>query len=308
MEMIDIPLYMDKSLILDIYSTIIKGYIESKEDTFLNTKDDFAKAQFGNKNSKGNDSKKTDPNDKNSIVSKSFSDIKDYSASLENRSGKRVQTRIKKSYTTFSLFNSLINIMNSKGMIKSFTFGVGDYESICEGDFVEFFATMIDDSLQAKISTVVSILEYYDPKVLNKLLPYDDPKYTITNFDFIYKMLKNLLDILNKNNTNRIIVKNDTFLTALNVNLNFFNDKNSYIYDIVNNRFKVLCKVTRKLNNNESVNLLDKTCIPSYYIDMLNLTESYLDILRKYDIIIPEKFSYLVNYPAIEAVAIAIFI
>ncbi|QCX33702.1 hypothetical protein FDN13_08310 [Caloramator sp. E03] len=308
MGTLGIPLYMDRNIILDLYSTIINGYIESKEELFLNTKDNYIKTQLGNKISNGNDSKKTDPNDKNLVISNSLSNVKDSSLSLENRRGKRVQTRVKKSFTTFSIFNSLIKIMYSKNMIKSDLGYVEDFNSINIGDFLELYTKLSNKSLQAQISTVISIIDSYDPKVLNKLLPYDDPKFNITNFEFICKMLKNLLDILNKNNTNKIILKSKTFFMVLDVNLNYFMDKNSYIYDNVNNNFKVMCKVTRKIRENEHINLLDKTCMSSYYIDLLNLTKCYLDVLRKYDIILPEEFSYLINYPAIEAKAIAMFI
>ncbi|MCX7885242.1 MAG: hypothetical protein N2448_09490 [Caloramator sp.] len=306
MEFMGIPVYMNRNLILDLYSTLISGYVESKEDLFLKTRDNFAKFQIDNKTSKGRDSKKTDPEDKNNVIGNSCSDVLDYYGNVENRNGRRVQTRLKKSFTTFTIYNSLRKIMYSKKMIKSCD--EVEFDNIISGDFIEINTIMPPTSLESQIYSVISLIEAYDTKLLNKLLPYDDPKYTITNFDFIYKELKVLLELLNKNNTNYIVVQNNKFKVVLNVNLNYFMDKNYYVYDNVNCCFKVMCQVTKKIGNGEYLNLLDKTCIPDYYMEILNLTRSYLDILKKYDIIIPQGFSCLVEYPAIKAVAIAMYI
>ncbi|WP_143287294.1 DUF6414 family protein [Caloramator quimbayensis] len=297
---------MNRNLILDLYSTLISGYIESKEDLFLKTKDNFAKFQIDNKVSKGKDNKKTDPNDKNNVTGNSYSDVLDYYGNVENRNGRRVQTRLKKSFTTFTIYNSLRKIMYSKNMIKGND--ESEFDDIMPMDFIEFNAVMPPISLESEIFSVISLIEAYDTKLLNKLLPYDDTKYTITNFDFIYKQLKILYDILNKNNTNYIVVNNNRFKVVLNVNLNFFMDKNYFVYDNVNCNFKVMCQVTRKIGRDERINLLDKTCIPDYYMEILNLTRSYLDILKKYDILIPQGFSCFVEYPALKATAIAMYI
>ncbi|MCX7951567.1 MAG: hypothetical protein N2594_06400 [Clostridiales bacterium] len=304
MANLDMPIYLNKNMILDLYSTVINGYIESKEDMILNSQDNFSKVLLDNKITNSCDNKRTDENDKNNVLDIYKNNTVDLNSSQENRLGSKVQTRVKRIYSTFNIFNSLKQAMNNLSIIKP----CDNYNSLNVGDFIELHGTISSNNLIPQIETIMYIFECYDTKVLNKLLPTDDPKYQITTFDFLYNELKTLYNDLNRNNTNNLVVINNSFKCALNVNNTFFLDKSTYIYDYVNCNCKALCKVSRKLKINENINLLSKTCADTYYVEFFNLLQEYLDILKSHGIIVPQRPDCLVEYPAICATPIAMYI
>lgn len=304
MANLDMPIYLNKNLILDLYSTIINGYIESKEDLVLNSQDNFYKVFLDNKITNSCDDKKTDENDKNNVIDIYKNNTVDLNSSQENRLGNRVQTRVRRIYSTFNIFNSLKQSMNNLSIIKP----SDTYDFLSTSDFIELHGTISNNNLIPQIENIMTLFECYDTKVLNKLLPTDNPKYQITTFDFLYNELKALYNNLNRNNTNNLIIVNNNFKCVLNVNNTFFLDKSIYIYDYINSNCKVLCKVSRKLKTNENINLLSKTCADNYYIEFFNLLKEYLDILKSSGIIVPQKPNCLVEYPAIYATPVAIYL
>lgn len=304
MANLDMPIYLNKNLILDLYSTVIDGYIESKEDLVLSSQDNFYKVFLDNKITNSCDNKKTDENDKNNVLDINKNNTVDLNSSQENRLGNRVQTRVRRIYSTFNIFNSLKQSMNSLSIIKP----SDNYDLLSTSDFIELNGIISSNNLIPQIENIMTIFECYDTKVLNKLLPNDNPKYQITTFDFLYNELKVLYNNLNRNNTNNLIIVNNNFKCVLNVNNTFFLDKSIYIYDYINSNCKVFCKVSRKLKINENINLLSKTCADNYYIEFFNLLQEYLDILKSNGIIVPQTPNYLVEYPAIFATPVAIYL
>lgn len=304
MANLDMPIYLNKNMLLDLYSTVINGYIKSKEDLILKSQDNYSKVSLDNKISNSCDDKKTIDKDTNNIIDLNRGNTIDIGASQENRLGNRVQSRVRRIYTTFNTLNSLKESMNIYSIIKP----CDNYNSIKDGDFIELNGIISSNNLVPQIETIMSLFECYDTKVLNKLLPTDVPKYQITSFDFLYNELKVLYNNLNRNNTNNLIVINENFKCVLTVNNTFFLDKSAYIYDFVNCSCRVLCKVSRKIKNFENINLLSKTCSDTYYIEFFNLLQDYLDILKKHGIIVPQIPNCIIEYPSICATPVAIYI
>ncbi|MCX7695033.1 MAG: hypothetical protein N2Z71_04925 [Caloramator sp.] len=302
MPNINMPIYLNKNMIIDLYSTLINGYIETKEDTILNSIDEFSKLGLDYKKALSNDCKITDSKDKNITLDNSSSNVFDANNSIENRCGVRIQTRIRKTYATFTIFNSLKNLLINNNQV-SFNTNI-DY--LKSSDFLELTGKISSKNLIPEIETILSILECYGTSNLNKLLP-DTPKYSLTNFDFIYKQLKNLHDQLIRNNTTNLIFDCHNFNCILNINSSFFLDKTFYIYDYVDCECKFFCRINKKINNGEKFCLLYKTCMENYYTSFLNLTIEYLLILKDKGIIVPTEFDYTLSPPAIYATPLAIY-
>lgn len=305
---INTPIYINRNLILDLYSILIDGYIDSREILTANSTDNNLKVQGARKNGENEDSKKTDANDKNIVNGKGNNCSEEFLGYLEHKNSSRNQIRIKKTYTSFQMFNKMKEIMKKNNMIKTIRNTDIKASPIVFGEYIEFEGVISSISVQSQINTVINIFECYDPKVLDKLLISKDAEAPITNYSVLLKQLKILSDLLSKNNTVTMIMENNHFSSVLNVNLNYFLDKNSYIYDQVNCKCRVLCKVIKTTKEHECINLLDKTCMSDYYEKLLESVKQYLSVLDKNNIIAPQTFSTNIDYPAIQAIPIAMYV
>lgn len=305
---INTPIYIDKSLILDLYSIFSDGYIDSREVFCANSGDSNLRVQSTHRDGESEDNKKTDTKDKNIVTDKGNNSLDECTACLDNKNSCTNQIRTKKIYTSFHIFNKVKENMKKDNMLKTIKNTQIKNNNIGYGEYIEFEGNISSISIQSQINTVINIFESYDTKILDKLLMEKDEEPPLTNYSVILKQLKNLSDLLSKNSTVTMTVENNQFKSILNVNLNYFLDKNSYIYDQVNCRCRVLCKVSKVTNENECINLLDKTCMSDYYEKLLESLKSYLDVLEKNNIIVPQILEVKVNYPSIQAIPLAMYI
>lgn len=299
-------IYLNKSLMLDSYSILGEGYIESRSIRCVADKSDNIKLQMSSKNQivegekiSNNDKEKNKANDTTST------NIGDILGMVDDRNINRNEITIKKIYTSFNLFNNFRNDMFNKKICR-----VIDENNIVEndivcGEFVELEATLIDYSLSNYVSNLIDVIECYDSKELDKLLKNATLPNSIINYSIILKQLKVLKVYLERNSTVNMIMKMGACTVVANVNLNFFQDKNSYIYDNANFKSKVLCKIVK---SGESINLLSKTGMEYYNNEFLISIAPYLNILKENNIIIPENCITEIGKGAIEVIPIAIYI
>jgi hypothetical protein len=305
---INAPIYINRNLILDLYATLIDGYIDYQEILTANFNDNNLKVQSSHRKGENKEDKKTDTKDKNVVNEIGSNYLDEYFGCIDVKNSSRDEMRIKKIYTSFHIFNKMKELMKENRMIKTIRDTEVKGNQLALGEYMEFEGTISAVSIQSQINTAISIFEAYDPKVLDKLLISKDTEESLTTFSVLLKQLKILSDLISKNNTVTMIVENSHFSFVLNVNLNYFLDKNSYIYDQVNCKCKVLCKVIRVTGENESINLLDKTCMADYYEKLLELLKLYLSVLEKNNIIVPKIMSTKIGYPSIQAIPIAIYV
>ncbi|MBZ9622025.1 hypothetical protein G9F71_004020 [Clostridium sp. FP2] len=299
-------IYLNKSLMLDSYSILGEGYIESRSIRCVADKSDNIKLQMSSKNQivegekiSNNDKEKNKANDTTST------NIGDVLGMVDDRNINRNEITIKKIYTSFNLFNNFRNDMFNKKICR-----VIDENNIIEndivcGEFVELEATLIDYSLSNYVSNLIDVIECYDSKELDKLLKNATLPNSIINYSIILKQLKVLKVYLERNSTVNMIMKMGACTVVANVNLNFFQDKNSYIYDNANFKSKVLCKIVK---SGELINLLSKTGMEYYNNEFLISIAPYINILKENNIIIPENCITEIVKEAIEVIPIAIYI
>lgn len=303
------PIYINKNLILDLYSILINGYIESRSITCVKDRDSGLKLQRGCKNSISKGKKKSN-NDKEKNIAKdsSISDSYDFTGSFEDKNSIKNQISIKKIFTTFQIFTNLRDIMLEENMLNVIKEENMMNNNVTEGQYVELEGEVSSISLQSQISTMINILECYDCKVLDKLLKGKEEEEPLTNYSVMLKQLKNLNEILNKNNTVNMIMDCNLYKAVLNVNLNNFLDKNAYIYDNVYCCCKVLCKVIKAVDKDNYIDLLNKTCMSDYYCELFNQMNPYLELLHKNNIIMPKEFTTKIDGPAIQVIPIAMYV
>lgn len=306
---LDTPIYLNKNLTLDLHSILINGYIESRSVKSVEDCSNDLKVEGEFKNDNRKDEKiSNNDKDNNIACSTTNNNSNKFSGSLHGKNSIKSETSTKTVYTTFQIFNDLKNSMISKGLIKN----ISDFDitnaSFLPGDYIEFYGEISTISIQSQISTMINILETYDCKVLDDLLKNQTGYNSLTNYSIILKQFKNLNEIFNRNNTVNMILSGTSLMCVLNVNSNYFLDKSTYLYDDVGCYCKTLCKIIKFTNKNDCIDLLNKTCMSSYYNSFLEQTKPFMDLLNKNNILTPEEFLTKINGPAIQAIPIAMYI
>ena len=304
------PIYVNKDVILDLYSIIIDGYLESTSIKRVKDKSDNFKIQNGGKNVESSELKEAyTSKDKISIVEDECIDkYRDFSGTIDDKNSIRDEISVKRIYTNFHILNKLKDIMIEQNMLKFMEKGKVSCESLDCGEYIEVSGCISPISPINQINTMIDIIETYDDKELNKLLKSDEDREEFMDYSIILKHLKNLKGYLSQNNTTNMIMDCGNSKVVLNVNINNFSDKNAYMYDNVHCDCKILCKVIRVVDENEHIDLLCKTCMSSYYNELLNSFTTYLDILRDNNIIVPDDITTIIKGSAIQAIPIAIYV
>lgn len=308
-SIMDIPIYLDKGFILDLYSILIDGYLESKSIRVINDKSDSIRLQKSCRKQKSKDKKKSN-NDKvkNKIRDRALSNYDEFLGSLDDRNSNRNECSIKRVYTTFYLLFSLKDRMYKKNMIRNITEEDILKNNIKCGEYVEFNGNISIDTTLNKVNNLIDIIECYDSNELNKLLVDKQIGSSITNYTVILNILKTLSAHLTKNNTVNMVMDLNQCKAVLNVNLNYFSDKNAYIYDEAFSACKVLCKVTNVVDSTKNIDLLAKTGMSQYYTEFLNSLNPYLNLLNDNNIITPKDLLISIEQPAIQVIPMAIYV
>ncbi|QBD85290.1 hypothetical protein EQG73_08785 [Clostridium tetani] len=304
------PIYANKDLILDLYSIIIDGYLESVSIKCVKDKSDNFRIQNGGKNVESNDSKEAyTSKDKISIVEdKCIDKYRDFSGTIDDRNSIRDEISVKRIYTNFHILNKLKDVMVEENMLKYIKKGEISSENIIHGEYIEVDGYISPISPITEINTMIDIIETYDDKELNKLLKNKQDREIFMDYSIILKHLKNLNKQLSAHNTTNMIIDCEYSKVVLNINTNNFSDKNVYMYDNVHCDCKILCKVIRVVDENEHIDLLCKTCMSSYYNELFKSIGTNLDILRENSIIVPNNITTEIKGPAIQAIPIAIYV
>ncbi|WP_125152305.1 DUF6414 family protein [Clostridium rectalis] len=305
---IDTPIYINKELVLSLYSILIDGYIESRSIKCVKDRTDNLKLQSCCKGEECLGEKKSNNNKEKNITKDGEQCCsRQLTAGLDDRNTTRNEISIKKIYTTFQIFNNLKEIMTDENIVKNIRGkDILNSNFVC-GECLEIKGDILPNSIVSQINTIIDTLDAYDCKNLDKFLN-NKKEDTLTNYSFISKQLKNLSNCLIKNNTVNMIIQCNNFKTILNVNLNNFLDKSNYIYDNANCSCTVLCKTIKFANEGEYIDLLCKTCMSDYYNNFVDATNNYIDILERNNILIPGKIVTKIWGPAIQAIPIAMYV
>lgn len=305
------PIYLNKGLLLDLYSFFINGTIESTSVRFSRDNAELLKLQKLNKRGEACGEKlsgsKVIPSlerECNFTEECSGFSNNEFLGNVEGRNTNRNEITLKKISTNFSIFNNLKNTMLKDNMFRKITAENIINEEVQCGEYVEFNSCMSSTCLLNDVNNLIDILECYDCKELDKLIT-DIP---CTNYSVILKQLKLLSSYLCKNNTINMVMDMGQCRAVLNVNLNYFSDKNSYVYDTCDTDCRVFGKVIKTPVNNENICLLSKTGMVNYYREFLDYLQPYLEILNENNIITPKNFIIDVESPAIQVIPIAMYL
>ncbi|WP_163193008.1 hypothetical protein [Clostridium thermarum] len=287
------PIYTNNNIIYNLGATLIEGYIEST--SVRNALGLTGTLKYSEDN-------KLQTNSEDKLTSTSSGDSNYFDGRLDYKN----EVNVKTIYSTFYLFNSIRDVLVRKNELKFISDNDIIENRIKCGQYIEFNADLSTTSLLTEVSTIVDVLSSYDIKILDELLKSRMGGYMTCSA--ILNQLKCLCNCLNRNNSTDLIMNLNNSKAILNINANYFCDKNSCIYDTANTNCYVLCKVIRCIKKESNCCLLRKTAMSDYYNRFLAHIKPYLNILNENGILVPANFETKVVGPAIQAIPVAMYI
>lgn len=180
-------------------------------------------------------------------------------------------TNKNKVYTLPSLFNKVYYQLKKTNSIKQIEEINFEELNIKEGDLIEIEG-IFEKSFSTMLTSLLELLKFTKP-YLNSNLNQNKNKKNKTEQEIGYEELERLLletlDIFQNKGNIKMICNINNCKCIVPININYLN--NLSVNELSNNKYKILCKIT-KINNDENneINLLDDTSLNI-------LTKEYLE-------------------------------
>lgn len=304
---VPVPIYLNKDIIYDLCSVMLDGYSESKALKCSRNNEKALKLSGEASSKSSNDNRKTcSSKDCSRVKDRSCTLANDIEGTFQNENESKYELNFKKQYTLFYLFINLRKSMKNNNLIKNISKEDIINGRIKDGEYVELEGTICADTPLNRVNNLIDIIESYDSRELDKLMKDSEMADSITNYSVILKILIKLSNYLSKNNTLSLMVNLHGCSVYMNVNVNYFSDRNAFIYDNVDSFSRVLCKVVKTISKDQEINLFSKTGMDEYYKNFILSLNPYLELLQRNKIIMPH-FEIQVNGPAVSVIPIAMF-
>lgn len=287
------PIYTNSNIISNLGAAIIEGFIDSK-----NLRNSIGLAG----NLRTSKDCKVQKNSEDKVTTTTSDDSSFFDGKVDYRN----EVNIKTIYSTFYLFNNIRDSLIKRNQLRYVTEKDILDNRVRAGEYIEFNAELSTSSAANSISTVVDVLSSYDIKVLDDLVKSKLGGYL--NCSVILNQLKCLGNCLNRNGTTDIVMNFKNCKAVLDINTNYFCDKNACMYDTAHSNCTVMCKVVKCLCKEEYCCLLRKTAMSDYYNTFLASIKPYLEVLNANGIIIPYNFETRIEGPAVQAIPVAMYI
>lgn len=286
-------MYLDEGLVTNLSSLLLSGYINIRTTKLIEDRTLTGNAAMDERRHHFDDDR-CNEDERDGFKSKSLSNLNHDEFTntnkgfLENRQFLRREEEYQRIYTTFSLHSQILTQLSTENSIKDFddiTIKDGD---VAAGDYVKIKGQLTSQSVNSYLDSVLNIFDCFGCDSLNGILPQTQTANNLINFTSVRNFMNHLNDILNKNNTQDLILNCGETPVVLNVNNNFFMNNHAYVYDRIDCPCTVFGKVIKVAPNGQCVSLLRKTAQQDYYEKLLNNCCPYCDMLTKSGITIPE--------------------
>ena len=121
-------------------------------------------------------------------------------------------------------------------------------------------------------------------------------------------MLTYLESILTCNNTQDLVMKTGKGIAILTVSKNNFMNNQCNVFDKINCHCKVIGKVIKTCNDENSISLLRKTGQEEFYEKFFEKTQCLIECLKNHDIMVPVCPDLRVSECAIQIMPINIYV
>ncbi len=306
-----IPIYLDTNTLLDLLASMENGFSKANKTTTKNIESNTSGTEKG-----GNFGINV-----SSIIQLGLKGTKND----QNNNEKGKEYEEERFHTYGSLMNRLIKNLNDENLIKKLD--EENWDNIKESDFVEIRGEFISNPLESSLNQTSNLFDFFIEISSNELVSQNNNENTIKDLKGKernkalkelkkqnkkqieeFKVYKDMVDKLTKELSDEdfqkyVIRLNDGKHEVVCYLFNeFMRDKAGI--ELPFGEFKVLGKVTRKISENQSIDLLEGTTIGSN----VEIIKSITDVFKNMeDFDFPEIFTK-VEAPAIQIIPIAVYI
>ncbi|CAM3127000.1 hypothetical protein PASE110613_17695 [Paenibacillus sediminis] len=292
---LNIPIYLNQQIVFDLLAILEDGF-----------------SRFRAVRSMSNDSESKDSKLSAGInASNLFSLLGiSLSGSLGKSSKNDNQNEISEErvHTPASLFSKLRSALQEQDTIKTLTLKAIEAGDIKTGDFIEFEGILRKNPMVEAIQIFVKVFETFlsftessQGQSKNKHL---NKRGTSEN-EIVLEQMKAVLSDLTQSKSIDLIADIDKEVRAvLACNMEYFNDIGSN--EIIDGSFKILGKVVRVVNTNESINLLRKTSFGIFSTETISEMVENFNKASENGLNIPEIITNIEG-PVIQIIPVAIF-
>lgn len=283
-------MYLDEGLVTNLSSLLLSGYINIRTTKLIEDRTLTGNAAMDERHHHFDDDR-CNEDEKDGFKFTSLGNLNHDELTqsnrgfLENRQFLRREEEFQRIYTTFSLHSQILTQLDTKHSIKTFDNTIKDGD-VSPGDYVKIKGDLTSQSVNSYLDSLLNIFDCIGCDNLNNILPKNQNNFI--NFTSMRNVMSHLNEILNKNNTQDLILNCGKTPVVLNVNNGFFMNNNAYVYDRIDCPCTVFGKVIKVASSGECVSLLRKTAQHDYYEKLLNNCCPYCDMLSKSGITVPK--------------------
>lgn len=306
----DVLVYLDESLVRNLSSLVLTGFIETITKTQAFDRTISAGFHEGDRIESSNQGSITKIEregfkDKNKLKANNSFEHHHIDKDIDARQCIREEKEVKTTYTTFVLNGNLINYLNENKQLQHKNETDIENNNISIGDLIEIEGTITNKGVLSYIDTLINLITIFEVKYLDTLTKDCTGKI---NFSMFLKMLTYIKSILTYNNTQDLIMKSGNGIAILTVNNDNFMNNRCNIFDNINCHCKVIGKVIKTCSKEcDSISLIRKTGQEQFYENFLKKCEPLLECLNKNDILVPECPDLRINECAIQIMPLNIY-
>ena len=291
-------MYLDEGLVKNLSSLVLSGYIQIRTTKLIQDKSLSERIGSDNRNHMFDENRGAEDIREGFVVNNNSNvchneETWHNKVDAENRDFIRREEELQTIYTTFNLHGQLFQQLDTANKIVKLENTTVREGQVSEGDYIKIKGILTSESIKGYIESLQVLFDCFGCDNLNTIIPSSESKFkcknrSIFNYTSICKMLSKLNEILNRNNTQDLILRCGDTSPILNVNNSFFMNNTSYIYDMIDCPCTVFGKVIHVAKPGESISLLRKTSQEEYYESVLNSFLPYCNVLESSGIVVPK--------------------
>ena len=286
MNTLDLLIYLDELLTKNLNSLVIDGLIEARKSRWIEDRTLTGRAASQNREQDFDEDRYTkDERDgykgKNSVSANTWTGGYQEDRSLEGRNFVRREEELTRIYTSFQFHNQLVSGMNESNLIKNI-----DSNTISDGDYVEAIGEIAPISMISFLDMSANTISGLGSSNLNILMGTQNT--SLVNFDFMLNQYMYMKNLMTTNNTQDIVLKCNERDVVIAANNSCFLNSSQNMFDKANCKCKVIGKVIKACNENESINFLRHTGNADICRRTLENCSSLNKMLNDNGILLPE--------------------
>lgn len=307
----EILIYLDESLVRNLASLVLTGFIETTTltqafDTTLKagmqTTDRIESSNQGSITKSEREGYK----DKNKLSSNNTFEHHGIEKDIDGIQCIKSERQIKTTFTTFVLNSNLMSYFNEHDDLHKKNETDIENDNIEAGDLIEIEGTITNECFISYLDALINLITIFGCDTLDSLIKENPCKM---NFTMYLKMITYIKSTLTCNNTQDLIMKTGNGRVVLTLSKDNFMNSQCNIFDKINCHCKVVGKVIKTCTEEyDSISLLRKTGQEKFFENFFDTTKCLLERLKENGILIPNCPDLRINECAIQVMPLSIYV